>query len=75
MKASKYAQVENMSQLKDKKTYRNNIEYRQKPKIQKTSARKMCRSHLNHKFFSESFILAPLNVLSKPMGVINLKIW
>ena len=31
-----------------------------------------CRSHLNHKLFSENFISDPLNLFSKPMGAINI---
>ena len=40
----------------------------QKPKIQK-SARRKCRSLLNHKRFQN-----PLDVFYKPMGTINIRI-
>ena len=53
--------------------YENNNKYMQKPKIQKTARRK-CRSHLNHKRFSENFIFDPLDVCFKPMRTINILI-
>ena len=53
--------------------YENNIKYRQNSKIQLKSARRKCRSLLNHKLFSENFFYDPLNVLSKPMETINIR--
>ena len=38
---------------------------------QQKSARK-CRSHLNHKSFTENFIYDPLKMSTKPMGDITL---
>ena len=32
-----------------------------------------CRSHLNHKLFSEIFISDPLKIFSKPLGTINIR--
>ena len=37
-------------------------------KIQLKSARRNCRSHLNHKLFIENFIYDPLNVFFNPIG-------
>ena len=54
--------------------YGNNNKYRQNPKIHQKSARRKCRSHLNHKFFSENFFYGPLNVFAKTMGAINVRI-
>ena len=45
----------------------------EKKKIQWQSARRKCRSHLNHKFFSENSVQDPLKNFSKPMGDINIR--
>ena len=44
-----------------------------KQKNQWKSARRKCRSHLNHKLFSENFVQDPLNKFSKPMGDIKIR--
>ena len=45
-------------------------------KIQLKSARRNCRSHLNHKLFIENFIYDPLNVFFNPIGThINRIMW
>ena len=53
--------------------YENNNKSSQKPGRQLKSATK-CRSHVNHKLFSEIFIYCPLKVLSKPLATINVSI-
>ena len=54
--------------------YENNNKYMQKRKIQQKSARRKCRSHLNHKHFSDNFICDPLHAFYNPIGAINIKI-
>ena len=54
--------------------FENNNKYRQKPKIQKKSARRNCLRHLNHKLFSENFPCDPLNVCSKQMRTLSIMI-
>ena len=44
---------------------------RQKLKIQKKSARRICRSNSNPKLFSENFIYDPLNFIPKTTGNIS----
>ena len=51
-----------------------NNKNRQQPKIQKKSARRKCRSNLNHEFFSEIFIDNPFTLFSKLMGTISIRI-
>ena len=52
----------------------NNNKKRQQPKIEQKSARRKCRSNLNHKFFSGNFIYDPLNGFPKPTGTISIRI-
>ena len=52
----------------------NNNKDKQQPKIQEKSARRKCRSNLNHKFFSENILYKPLNAFPKPMGTISMRI-
>ena len=55
--------------------YENNQKKRQNAKTQQKSETK-CQSHLNqnHKLFSEKVFNEPLNVFSKLMGTINIRI-
>ena len=48
--------------------YENNNKYRQNPKIQLKIARRMRRSQLNHKFFSEKLFLRSIERLLKANG-------
>ena len=52
----------------------NNSKNKEKRKLQVESARRKCRRILNHKVFPEDFIYDPLNIFSKPMGKINIRI-
>ena len=45
-----------------------------KPEIIRKNARRKYRKTLNHKLFSENFIHDQLNIFSKPMGHINIRI-
>ena len=47
--------------------YQSNNKYRQIAKTKKSGRRK-CRSHLNHRFFSENLNYDPIIVFSKPEG-------
>ena len=54
--------------------YENNNKYMQKSKIQLKSARRKCRSHLDHKSFSENLVYDALVIFYETMGSINIGI-
>ena len=60
------------------KTLQQTPDYEKKQQIQSNSkeksARRKCRGHLNHKFFSENIIYDPLTVFFKTARAINIKI-
>ena len=45
-----------------------------KTKKSAENERRKCRSHLNHKSFSENFIHDTLKMFTKPMGDISIRI-
>ena len=75
-----YASMQRQRCLSSKKTlqqitdYEKDNKYSQNPQFQERSARRKCRSQLNHKSFSENIIYDPLSLFSKLTGANNIKI-